>query len=131
MQGLASNGSGGPPIGKHATLPNASALANVDASSTPTPHCTFFPHHTISLSITMAQAAFFYDVAFAFQHFDDTGRAFGVNKYSYHTLAILLDVTLFERDLQLYYEGLVLANRYGDAFDRNLVTERDEQDRRN
>ncbi|KAH3978881.1 hypothetical protein HBI73_059220 [Parastagonospora nodorum] len=78
----------------------------------------------------MAQASFFYEVAFAFQHFDDTARAFGVNKYSYHTLAILLDLTLFERDLQLYYEGLVLANRYGDAFDRNLEMNRIEREER-
>lgn len=112
---------------------STSAPANVSAPGyTSTPHHAFFLHHTISLStITMAQGSFFYDVAFALQYFDGSALAFGVDKYSYHTLAILLDVTLYERDLQLYYEGLVLFDRYGDAFDRNLVTERDEQDRRN
>jgi hypothetical protein len=79
----------------------------------------------------MAQISFFYDVAFAFQYFDSAARAFGVDKYLYHALAILLDVTLYERDVQLYYEGLVLTDRYGDAFDRNLISERDEQNMRN
>jgi hypothetical protein len=42
----------------------------------------------------------------------------------------MLDITLYERDWQLYYEGLVLSHRYSDAFDRNLVTEKSEQESR-
>jgi hypothetical protein len=45
-------------------------------------------------------------------------------------IAQLLEITLYERDLKLYYEGLVLSDRYGDAFNRNLVTEKREQERR-
>lgn len=37
------------------------------------------------------------------------------------------EVTLYERDWQLYYEGLVLRDHHGDAFDRNLATEEAEQ----
>jgi hypothetical protein len=42
--------------------------------------------------------------------------------------AQLFDITLYERDLQVYYEGLILRDNHGDAFDRNLATERSEQD---
>jgi hypothetical protein len=37
--------------------------------------------------------------------------------------AQVLETTFYERDQQLYYEGLLLSDRYGDAFDRNLTTE--------
>jgi hypothetical protein len=48
----------------------------------------------------------------------------------YHELAQMLEIALHERQLQLYYEGLILTDRYGEAFQRNLVSEKDEQDRR-
>lgn len=46
----------------------------------------------------------------------------------YYEKAQLFDIILCERDLQLYYEGLILHDNHGDAFDRNLTTERAEQD---
>ncbi|KAF1918425.1 hypothetical protein BDU57DRAFT_198540 [Ampelomyces quisqualis] len=48
----------------------------------------------------------------------------------YYRAARIYDITLHERDLQLYYEGLILRDHHGDAFDRNLATERPEQERR-
>ncbi|KAL5119676.1 hypothetical protein ACEQ8H_002522 [Pleosporales sp. CAS-2024a] len=53
------------------------------------------------------------------------------NRSNWHRLTLcILDITLYERDLQLYYEGLVLADRYGKSFTRNLGTEHEEQERR-
>jgi hypothetical protein len=45
-------------------------------------------------------------------------------------IAQVLCITLHERDQQLYYEGLILAGHHGDAFDRNLTTERQEKELR-
>jgi hypothetical protein len=42
----------------------------------------------------------------------------------------VLEITLYEYDWQLYYEGLILTDHHGDTFDRNLITEKAEQDRR-
>jgi hypothetical protein len=44
-------------------------------------------------------------------------------------LAQVLEITLYEYDWQLYYEGLILTDHHGDTFDRNLITEKAEQDR--
>jgi hypothetical protein len=44
--------------------------------------------------------------------------------------AQVLEVTFCERDMQLYFEGLILADHHGDAFDRNLTTERQEMELR-
>jgi hypothetical protein len=44
--------------------------------------------------------------------------------------AQVLEIILYEYDWQLYYEGLILIDHHGDAFDRNLITEKAEQDRR-
>jgi hypothetical protein len=62
----------------------------------------------------------------------------GINAFNVHhqtrvclRVAQILEITLYERDWQLYYEGLVLRDNYGDAFDRNLATEKPEQERRN
>jgi hypothetical protein len=81
--------------------------------------------------------AFFYDISHAFQYFDRILWEYGYdccrkcdNLYAYHDLACILDVTLYERDFQLYYEGIALSSCYGAGFDRNLVTERAEQERR-
>jgi hypothetical protein len=44
--------------------------------------------------------------------------------------AQVLEITSCERHQQLYYEVLILAARYGNAFDRNLTTERQEMEQR-
>lgn len=49
---------------------------------------------------------------------------------THREFAQLLEIVMCERDWQLYYEGLILADHHGDAFDRNLATERPEQARR-
>jgi hypothetical protein len=59
-----------------------------------------------------------------------THRTKCLNVHAYHDLACMLEVALYERDWQLYYEGLVLADRYGEVYQRTLVSEKDEQERR-
>jgi hypothetical protein len=67
---------------------------------------------------------------FLLRHNGYTHRNKSLDISTYHKLACMLETALYERNWQLYYEGLILADRYGEAFQRNLASEKDEQDRR-
>ena len=83
-------------------------------------------HRTITFSTDLVHAFQFVNCWHCWRGVPRTNHKL----HKYYRTAQILDITLYERDWQLYYEGLVLRDHYEDAFDRNLVAEKPEQDRR-